>query len=176
MTPDSFTYNGIDMYEQFKIKVIIYDLFMAARRQSKLVVPGRSGAYDFKADEHEERPLRMVLEVEGTITDAQFDSLKYTLSRRGRIVLWDKPDRYFIGQLYDPTEVIDYFRHSKREFDVNFLCEPYAYALAPTVVTAKTPIMPIQYAGTRQTPTRITIRNTGSTPLQGVTVTAREIV
>lgn len=176
MSPDSFTYNGIDMYQQFKIRVLIYDLFMAERRQKKLVVPGRSGAYDFEADEHEERPLRMTMEVEGNITDAQFDSLKYTLSRKGRIVLWDKPDRYFVGRLYDPAEVMDSFRHAKREFEASFLCEPYAYATEPTMLVSKKQIMPIDYIGTRKTPTRITIRNTGSTTLRGVTITAREIV
>lgn len=176
MTPDSFTYNGIDMYQQFKIQMLVYDLFMAELRQRKVIVPGRSGAYDYGANRHEERPLRMTIAVEGEITDAQFDSLKYTLSRKGRIVLWDKPDRYFVGQLYDPVEVIDYFRHAKREFEITFLCEPYAYALEPTILLANRPIMPIAYEGTRETPTRITIRNNGSTPLRGITITAREIV
>lgn len=175
MTDDSFTYNGIDMYEQFKVKVLSSDVFMAELRQRKVVVPGRSGAYDYGAEHHEERPLRMQLEVTQQITDAQFDSLKYTLSRKGRIILWDKPDRYFVGQLYDPAEVIDYFRHALREFEITFLCEPYAYALEPTILQSTAPIIPTAYEGTRKAPTRITIRNTGTTALRGVTITAREL-
>lgn len=175
MTDDSFTYNGIDMFQQFKIKVLVYDLFTAERRQRKLTIPGRSGAYDFDADEHEERPLRMDIEITGEISDAQLDSLKYTLSRKGRIVLWDKPDRYYIGRLYDPAEVIDYFRHCKREFEINFLCEPYAYAVEPTVISANSPIMPVKYIGTRRTPTRITITNNSDSAMRGLTITAREI-
>lgn len=174
MTDDSFTYNGIDMYQQFMVKVLSSDVFMAELRQRKVVVPGRSGVYDYGAEYHEERPLRMQVEVEGRISDAQFDSLKYTLSRKGRIVLWDKQDRYFVGQLYDPAEVIDYFRHSMREFEITFLCEPYAYALTPTILQSSGPIIPADYEGTRKAPTRITIRNTGTVPMQGVTITARE--
>lgn len=173
MTDDSFTYNGIDMYEQFKIRIVAYDVLMPPLRSRKVVVPGRSGAYDYGAEYHDERTLRMSVTVDGELDAAQFDTLKYTLSRKGKIILWDKPDRQFVGQLYDPAEVLDYFRHAMREFEINFLCEPYAYALTPSVLYSTDDIIWPEYEGTRKAPTRITIRNTGSTPMQGVTITAR---
>jgi hypothetical protein len=58
---------------------------------------------------------------------------------------------------------------------MEFVCEPYAYALEPTILTSTSPIIPVSYEGTRKTPTRITIRNNGTTPMQGITITAREI-
>ena len=178
MMNDSFTYNGIDMRETFKVKVIAYDTLLPERRQRRVIVSGRSGSQDYDANStqtHNDRVLRMECMVHGKLTDTEFDSLKYTLSRRGRIVLWDKLDRYFICNLYDPAEVIDSFQHAFREFKLNFLCNPYAYALAPTILSSPQPIIPIKYEGTRQTPTRITIRNTGTVALSGVTITAREI-
>lgn len=180
MTEDSFTYNGVDMYEQFKIRVVKYEVFMAERRQRRVTVPGRSGSYDYDAAAkqratHNDRPLRMELVVDGFITEDRFDDLKYTFSRKGRIVLWDKPDRYFYGDLYDPAEVIEYFRHSMREIEVSFLCDPYAYANAPTTLTSSEAILPISYKGTREAPTYITIRNTGTTPMQAVRIIRREV-
>lgn len=176
MTDNSFTYNGIDMAAEFKIKVIAYDLFLPPLRARKVMIPQRSGAYDYGATNHDERAMRMECEIVGQITDAQFDSLKYTLSRKGRIVLWDKPDRYFYGQLYEPVEVIDFPRHMFRDFELVFNCEPYAYALSPTILTSTEPIIWTEYEGTRKAPTRITIKNTGSTPMQGITITARELI
>ncbi len=177
MTNDSFTYNGVDMFQQFKVKVIAYDLLIPERRQRRVTVPGRSGSYDFDTNTtqtHEDRILRMECMVHGELSDAQFDSLKYTLSRRGRIILWDKPDRYYIGNLYDPAEVIDSFQHAFREFEIEFLCDPYGYDLEGTVLTSAQPVILPRYKGTRQAPTRIIIRNTGTTPLTGVTITTRE--
>ena len=173
MTPDSFTFNAIDMYQTFAVKILAYDLLMPELRRREVVIPGRSGAYDYGAKYHENRPLQMQVEVEREISPMQFDELKYTLSRKGRIILWDKPDRYFVGQLYDPAEVTDFFRHSRREFEIAFLCEPYAYALEPTVLKSTEPVLRIAYEGTREAPTLITIRNTGDTPLYGLRISSR---
>lgn len=176
MTGDSFTYNGIDVYDLAKLRIINYDVFMAELRERKVSVPGRSGAFDYGANYHEERQMRMECTIDGEITDFQFDELKYTLSRKGRIVLWDKLDRYYVGQCYDAVEVIDYYSHCLRDFELVFDCEPYAYATNPTVIRSTVPIMNISYEGTRKAPTLITIRNTGATPISGVTVTSRELV
>lgn len=174
MTYDSFTYNGIDVYELARLKMVSYNTFTAPLRPRKQVIPGRSGAFDFGAKYHDERTLRMSCTIDGEITDSQFDSLKFTLSRKGRIILWDQLDRYYYGQSYDATEVIDYYRHCMREFEINFVCDPYAYALEPTVLTTSNRILPVAYEGTRETPTRITIRNTGTASLVGLTLIARE--
>ena len=173
MTDDSFTYNGIDMYEQFNIRIVKYDLLMPELRPRKVSIPLRSGAYDYGANYHEERPLRLSVAVDGELSVDRFDNLKYILSRKGRIIMWDLQDRYFYGQLYDPVEVIDYFQHCRREFEIVFICEPYAYALEPTTLTSDQRTMPINYEGTRETPTLITIRNLGTTAMQGITITAR---
>jgi predicted phage tail component-like protein len=176
MTSNSFTYNGVDVFEIARLRIIHYDVFSAPLRARKVLVPGRSGMYDYGAEYHDERQLRMECLIDGAIEDAQFDELKYVLSRKGRrIILWDKPDRYYVGQCYDAAEVLDYYHHYLREFELVFQCEPYAYAIEATVLTSDQPIIFTQYEGTRQAPTRITIRNTGSAPLSGVTITAREV-
>lgn len=180
MTDDSFTYNGVDLYEQFGIRVVAYNLLMPERRRRSVVVPGRSGSFNYddapgQSTHHNDRPLRMTVVIERELAPGAFDDLKYTLSRQGRIVLWDQPDRYYRGNLFDPAEVLDYFRHSMREFELVFLCDPYAYALTPTTLVSGQSILPMRYEGTRETPTRIKIRNTGKTPLTGIRVIAREV-
>jgi phage-related protein len=99
MTDDSFTYNSVDLYKLARLKIIHYDVFMAPLRARKVLVPMRSGMYDYGAKYHDERQLRMECSIDGEITDAQFDELKYVLSRKGpRLILWDKQDRYYVGQ------------------------------------------------------------------------------
>lgn len=176
MTYDSFTYNSIDVYELASLKMVSYSTFTAPLRPRKQIVPGRSGAYDFGARSHDERPLRMSCVIDREITDAQFDSLKYTFSRKGSIILWDQPDRYYYGQCYDFDEVLDYYRHCMREFELIFTCEPYAYALEATILKSTAQILPVEYEGTREAPTLITIKNTGTAAMQGVRVTARVVI
>ena len=174
---DSFTYNGTDVYDIARLRVVSYDVFTAPLRARKVVVPLRSGAYDYGAKHHEERSLRIACTVDGEITPAQFDSLKYLLSRKGRIILWDKPDRYYYGRAYNAPEVLDAFMQVMRDFELVFTCDPYAYALEPTVLLTEMDSIDMQgnpYPGTRRTPTRITIYNDAATPMQGIRITARE--
>lgn len=173
---NTMLYNGVNLYEIAYLRVFSNNVFTAPLRERKVAIPGRSGSYDYGAEYHDERPLRMECLIERPITAGQFDNLKYTLSRKGRIIIWDQPDRYYIGQSYNAAEVLEYGRLTAATFTLEFQCEPYAYALSPTVLITTKPILPVSYEGTRKTSTRITIRNNSATALRGVTITAREIV
>ena len=173
ITGDSFLYNGVDMYELARLRIIGRDVFTAPLRPRKIHIPNRSGAYDQGAKYHDERTLTLECNIDGEITDRQFDELKYQLSRKGRIILWDKPDRYYYGQAYDFGEVEDFFNHEIRQFDLVFVCDPYAYALEPTVVQTTQNVYQPHYIGTRETPTRITLRNKGTLPMQNIIITTR---
>jgi predicted phage tail component-like protein len=175
MVNNTFLYNGKNLYELAFLRVFSYNVFAAELRARKVQVPGRSGAYDFGAEFHEERPLRMECFIERKIQEYQFDELKYALSRKGRIIMWDQPDRYYIGQAYNAAEVLRHWQYLATSFTLEFTCEPYAYSLAPTILTSALPVIFTEYEGTRKAPTRITIRNTGNASLSGVTITSREV-
>lgn len=173
MYDDSFTYNGIDMYKHFGIKMVAHNGLLPPLRPRKITIPSRSGKYDYIAKYHDERSLELECDITRYLSNAEFDNLKYILSRKGKIVLFDMPDRYFLGQIYDPDVVFEYFMQEIREVSMNFVCEPYAYATEPTIVFSDKQNMPIKYEGTRETPTRFTIRNTGTKPMYGISITAR---
>ncbi len=179
MTDDSFTLNSVDVYDLAKLKVVAYDVLTPPLRPRKAVIPGRSGAYDYGSKYHDERGIRLECVIEGEITTAQFDSLKYTLSRKGRLILWDKPDRYFWGQFYEAATVLDFPGHCMREFTLTFVCDPYGYALVPSITTTTDNMIDMKkggnpYAGTQEAPTRITIYNLGETTMRGIEIIARQ--
>lgn len=179
MTDDSFTYNGIDMFKAFAIRMIKYDLILPPVKVEELEIPQRSGAFSsdkggYGDDFHSKRELRMAIVVEDELSTAQMDDLKYELSRKGRIVVWDMPDRFFYGKIENPEEVVDYFAHSMREFGAVFRCDPYAYSNEPLVLKSTDTNMKVDYNGTRKTKIRIQIKNTGNMPLQGLTILSRQ--
>ena len=100
MHTDSFTFGGVDMYEAYGIRVVHYDLLLPKLRPRKVTIPQRSGEYDFGARYHDERVLLLECDSRNSLTRAQLRELAYALSKKNRIVLWDEPEKYYIGQLY----------------------------------------------------------------------------
>src|SRR5699024_4822076 len=93
------------MREKHGVWVTSYDVLFPAVRPRKVVVPGRDGAYDFGANSRDERIIRMECDNRYRATRADMRELAYTLSKKNRIVLWDEPDKYYIGRIYDPSEL-----------------------------------------------------------------------
>lgn len=186
MTEDSFLYNKVDMFQEYGIKMLSHNLFSPNLRERKVVVPTRSGAFDYGAEYHDERDLQLDCTTWKKLDTAEFDNLKWLLAKKGRIVLWDQPDRFYFGRVYDQDVVQDYFRHIGRSFTLTFKCDPYAKkydeetgAENPTILKTNQNQLPMQgseneYMGTWKTPTRITIRNTGTTTIQGIKIIATE--
>ena len=179
---DNFLYNDVDMYMTFGIRCIATRHLTANLRPRKIVVPTRSGAYDYRANYHDERELSILCQVTRPLikTEEQdeFDDLKYLLcggKSKGRIILWDQPDRYYYGRVYDQDVVKEYFNLAGREITLRFICDPYAYGLEPKIFTTDSNMLDLtesnHYIGTRETPTRITIRNTGDMPISGIQIT-----
>ena len=179
---DSFLYNDVDMYKTFGIMCIAHRSFTANLRPRKVVVPTKSGAYDYGANYHDERELQLECEVTRSLLKNEeideFDDLKYLLcggKSKGKIILWDQPDRYYYGRVYDQDVVRDYFNLSGRQITLRFICDPYAYGLEAKIFKTTENNLDLigenKYIGTRQTPTRITIRNTGSAPINGIQIT-----
>lgn len=170
MTGDSFSFDKYNSVEDWGIMVVATDVFLPPKRRRKITIPGRSGAYDFGAKNWEERTIRLTCTLMRQMSKAEFREIVYALSKKGRLRLWNEPDKFYIAELYDPAEVQDYYLETARDFELVFTAEPFAYG--PTVTT---PIANgrnvIDYKGTAETPCVIVLKNTSANDIQNVTIT-----
>ncbi len=170
---DSFSFGGVNMLERFGVRVLYYDLLTPPLRARKLVVPGRSGAYDFGAKYYDERLLRLECDSRNGLLRADLRELAYLLSKKQRIVLWDDPARYYIGRMYDPAE-LGWTGSVVCEFTLSFLCDPFAYGVTRTQNGVTGAAIKPEYAGTAPAPVRIQITNNTAAPVSGVHLLVRE--
>ncbi len=171
MTGDSFQFGTKNSVDDWGIRVIAYDFLMPPKRARKITIPGRSGQYDYGANCWDERTLRLECRLERQLSKSDFREIIYELSRKRGLRLWNEPDKYYMAELYDPGEVQDYFMEAARDFELNFTCEPFAYGN-----TVQMPISggrnAIKYAGTAETPCTIILRNTSTSNIQNIKITA----
>lgn len=166
-------FNGVDLYETYGILVErVEDDLLPALRERKVVVPERSGAYDFGAKFYDERLLTLPSGSTRQLTRGEVREVAYALSKKGRISLWDEPDKYYIGRIYDATDLERVLR-TMRKYTLQFLCEPFAYG-ETVQVDFHGPVWSASYRGTQETPTRLQITNAGSTTANGIQITITE--
>lgn len=168
MMKHSFTVGGVDMRERFGLLVERFEDKLTPRlRPRKVVVPERDGAHDFGATYYEERELTIAC-ASGNLSREACRELSAIVARKARIIRWDEPDKYYVGRVYEPVD-IERIAGTAKRFALVFTCDPFAYG--NTVYKAMPTRM--EYLGTARTPTRITITNTGTTPLQGLRMVIR---
>ena len=171
MPGDSFTFGRYNSLTDWGIRVVKHDVLTPAKRHRKVSIPRRSGMYDFGADCWEERTIRIDCVLERRIARAELRAIAGALSRKGRLRLWDEPEKYYIGELYDPAEITDYFDEAMREFTLSFVCEPFAYGRTVTLpIRSGANIVP--YPGTADAPCLIVLRNGSAADAANVTITA----
>ena len=168
----SFTFGGVDMRETYGVWMTAYDVFFPPLRAHKITIPGRSGAYDYGSDDYDERTLRLTCDTRTGKTRAQMREIAYVLSKKHEIRLWQEPEKYYIGRLYDPSELED-LGQIVYKFSLTLICEPFAYAETKEVKPSAA-LWNAAYAGTARTPTRIQITNRGATDAVGIQLTLTE--
>lgn len=171
MPYDSFSFGTYNSLADWGIRVVKYDTLTPAKRPRKVQIPMRSGMYDFGAQCWEERTVRIECTLERKTSRGELREIAGALSCKSRLRLWDEPDKFYIGELYDPAEITDYFDEALREFTLTFVCEPFSYGRTVTL-----PIHsgenPIRYQGTAETPCVIVLRNLSDTDAANITLTA----
>ena len=164
----SFTFGGVDIREKYGLYVGSWqDVLKPALRARKLTIAGRDGAWDFGAHAYDERQITVRLV--GRLTYAQKRELAFALSEKHQLRYWEEPDLYYIGRVYNAAAIARLPADAK-QFTVTFICEPFAYGKTTTLDLSRD----IQYAGTASTPTRIELKNTGSTAITKVRLRIRE--
>lgn len=160
----SFLFGTTDMYATFGIQIsddgMPNDVLKPQLRERKVTIPLRNGAYDYGAKYYDERPysITCVTVRAGTRDDAR--EMAYILSKKSTLRLWNEPDKYYIGRIYQSPS-LECLRVKGNKFTLNFLLEPFAYRETITEPFVDNKYYPA-YKGTADTPTYIVIRNTGS--------------
>ena len=171
MLRNSFTFGGVDMRETYGICISeAHDVLFPQLRERKVVVPGRSGAYDYGAFAYDERILSLDCDIVRPTTRAQLREIAYVLAQKNRIVLWNEPEKYYIGRIYNAEE-LERVGTTQKHFTLEFTCDPFAYGQTVTRKLSSGE-NPLQYQGTARTPSLIVLRNTGGAPIQNLQITA----
>ena len=144
---------------------------MAPLRPRKATIPFRSGAIDFGAKYRDEMTV-VVNCGRGTMTRDQLRELSYVLSRKGQIIFWDEPNKYYYGRIYDNQELTKISTLDK--FQLKFICDPCAYGDHVTLDFVNR--INHAYKGTEETPCVIQIANNNNYAIKNITITLKEVV
>lgn len=172
----SFKFANTDMYEKFGIRLreMPSDVMIPGLRSRKKKIPSRSGEFDYGAKYYDEREVKLscLIQPGFSYEDSAIREIAYILSKKGQLRLWNCPDKYYIGRLYEPVDILQELKITT-EFDLTFVCDPFAYG--HTIQenfdqrinldrTSKS------YKGTASTPIRLEITNAGTTTATGIQI------
>ena len=165
----SFKFGTTDMYATFSLRVTDcdYDYLSPAPRQRKMEVPLRSGSYRFEEKYHEERQILLSVRSENPVRE-YWRELSYVLDKTANLYIYSEPEKYYTGRIYDPSQ-LKRLRNVGVDFDLIFTCKPYAVGLSTTQDFTNGIYYP-EYHGTADSPTVITIRNTGNVSISGIRI------
>lgn len=168
----SFQFGKYNSLADLGIVCEVHDTLMPPKIERKIQIPGRSGMYDFGADTFEERTIECECKLINPISKAELREVAYKLANgKNRLIFWDEPDKYYIAELYDPTEITNIADRLWLEFTLTFICEPFAYREI-TDMQLNFGDNKIEYGGTVKTPTSIFIRNENDFDVSNITITA----
>lgn len=163
LTKSSFLFGEIDMYTRFGIMLAREpeDVLLPRKRPRTVTNPNRDGVYDFGAEYYENRGLKLTCTTIKIKNRIDVREIAYVLRKKSEIRIWNEPEKYYIGQIYDET-ALNQIRNISSDFVLVFDCEPFAYGpLRTKNFSSSNKLNPV-YAGTARTPTVITITNTGA--------------
>lgn len=169
----SFRFGEHDLYSEFGLRLVevVGDALTPRLRPRKVIVPSRSGSYDYGARYYDERTVTLNCESTKRLTREGWRELSYILARKNRLYIFHEPEKYYIGQIYDPAQ-IETSRFELVRFELAFICEPFAHG--ETIQEDFGMRLDLSgdraYRGTAATPTRIEILNAGSATATGIQV------
>lgn len=164
-----FSFDGVMMRQTYGIAVEkVHDMVLPPPRARKINIPHKDGCYDYGTKNWEERTLILDCNIAKILTRLELRELSHLLSKKAPIILWSEPDKYYIGQIYNP-DVFNKIGRGQQSFSLEFTCEPYAYG-----ETITQPLTngnnPIKYKGTAESPCLIVLKNVGNEAIQTVQV------
>lgn len=172
----SFKFGGVDMYQKYGIMILDTglpkDYLIPSLRPRKIRMPRRHGEYDFGAKYYDERTLTLDCVTVKRLTKYTFRTfareVSWALSKKSEIRLWNEPEKYYIGRIYDEIELVQ-IPDTGFQFKIDFICDPFAYSEAVYTSFDGNQFIP-DYKGTAPTPTFIEIVNNGNANAKNIRI------
>lgn len=174
-----FTFRNIHS-SSFKIGARSIDRsVIPARRKNEFVIPGRHGTIDFGNNTYETRPISIEV---GLVKNSNFNELRDNardiarwLSGNGLLIFDDEPDKAYQASLFEYVGIEQVQSIPAGRLNVVFECQPFAESLEYKQVnipgiTQKPYEIPVNVNGTSETCPIITIKNTGTTNINNITI------
>ena len=128
----TFTYNSINSSAYGIVAKSVTRPMLPVLRKRELVIPGKSGTFDFADNTFDKRIIQVDLKYVGT----SFAELR---SRARQIAYWlsgfsgnknlvfsDETDKYYVGKIYSEIGLQNLFLLG--QCSIQFECQPFAYA------------------------------------------------
>ena len=178
MNSFTFTFGGINS-ANYDIHATSYDFFNPPKRENRKEIDFRHGSYVYDHEIYSDRHLQLNCFWLKQKTRKEIREITLWLSRRGQLVLDIDSGVHYIASLYESTDLEAIWQRGQilnnvalyGRFALKFRCFPFAIS-PQTTIPLSHGANDIDYQGTAGTPTNIIIRNTGTTPIHGVTITA----
>lgn len=171
MTKNSFQFGQFNSVDDWGIKIIANDFLMPPKRDSRIQIPFKSGSY-VRASKpiYDDRTLRLECMLWRKISKFELRQIAYELSNRRQIRIWNEPQLYYVGEIYNPSEVLDFPQECAREFEIEFSCDPFAYSepIKKEMISGENNIT---YGGTAETPTLIMLKNNNNYSVSNIQIT-----
>lgn len=172
MQDHSFQFGDKNSFEDFGIKILRYDILKPQKRNQSITIPNRSGNIELNTKRfYESRKLDIKCVCCRDLTRNELRQLAYYLNKRNiKITFWDEEDKYYLGEIFDPPSFSKDEYKIRFAFTLSFICNPFAYG---KLVRKRLYVgnNNIEYNGTFQTPTLITIRNNGNIDINNLMIT-----
>lgn len=179
MSYNGFTFNG-QHSDNFKIIMRSDDrTVLPAKRRDGYVIPGRSGNYYDKAEtDYDNRQIKVQISFRGEMHS--LESLREQIRRiakwlsagNAQLIFDDEPDKAYIASIDAGLSLTQLATWGQCELTFN--CQPFAesvqYLTAVKDMTQNNDSLTVDVTGTQDTPCIITIKNTGTTNITGITL------
>ena len=167
----SFNFGKYNSVNDLGIICEVYDTLLPPKNERKIEIPGLSGRYDFGSETFGERTIECECKLINSISKSELREIAYILSKKNKLTFWDEPDKYYIAEIFDQTDITNIADRLWLEFTLTFICEPFAYK-DTTDIKLVNGLNVIDYKGTAKTPTIISLKNNNDFDVTDVTIIA----
>lgn len=152
------------------------------RRKKEFTILGRSGSLELPSDEYNKRHITVDI---GIVNNDKFEDLRSQvrqvaswLSGNGYLIFDDEPTKAYEASVYDAIDLEQWELMSKGVASVTFECQPFAVSkdLNRQLKQGTSSVnLTITNHGNATTCGEITIKNTGSTNINKITITRKVV-
>jgi len=178
--PFTFTFNNRNSSEM-GLYATSYDTLLPSKRLNREEIPKRHGSISHGQPFYSDRNLNLhCFWLNDKLKNLSRDDIReiaHWLSQKGTIVLDCELDKHYRGEIYNPPELIAHYNRAKEDirttdggFQLTFICEPFAFGPPRQLQSATGQFRDINYQGTADAPTQISIHNPNSFPVEIVRI------